>query len=76
MTLVSQGDAVESELSSRHSYDPSAVSVVLSAATFIGMHDSPSRALKQKDSSMRAAFDGLKAGEGDAVRKRREIPGP
>ncbi len=65
VTLVSQGDAVESELSNRK-YDPSAVRVV-SAATFIDMRDSPSRALKQKGSSMRAAFDRLKAGEGDAV---------
>ena len=65
VTLVSKGDAVESELSSRK-HDPSAVRVV-SAATFIDMRDSPSRALKQKDSSMRAAFDRLKAGEGDAV---------
>lgn len=65
ITLVSQSGAVESELS-RHSFDPSTVRV-LSAATSIGMRDSPSRALKRKDSSMRVAFDGLKAGEGDAV---------
>ena len=63
--LVSESDAVESELS-RHSYDSAAVSVV-TAASSIDMHDSPSRALKQKDSSMRVAFDRLKAGEGDAL---------
>ena len=65
VTLVSQSGAVESELS-RHSFDPSTVRV-LPAATSIGMRDSPSRALKRKDSSMRVAFDVLKAGEGDAV---------
>ena len=65
ITLVSESDAVESELS-RHKFDPSAVRV-LPAATSIDMHDSPTRALKRKDSSMRVAFDRLKAGEGDAV---------
>ena len=65
ITLVSQSDAVESELS-RHKFNPSAVRVV-PAATSIDMHASPTRALKQKDSSMRVAFDRLKAGEGDAV---------
>lgn len=65
ITLVSQSGAVESELS-RHSFDPSTVRV-LPAAASIGMRDSPSRALKRKDSSMRVAFDVLKAGEGDAV---------
>ena len=65
ITLVSESDAVESELS-RRKFDPSAVRVVPATAS-IDMHDSPSRALKRKDSSMRVAFDGLKAGEGDAV---------
>lgn len=65
IALVSQSDAVESELSRRR-YNRSAVSV-LPAASSIDMHDSPSRALKQKDSSMRVAFDRLKAGDGDAV---------
>lgn len=65
ITLVSESDAVEAELSRRKS-DPSAVRV-LPAATTIDMHDSPTRALKRKDSSMRVAFDCLKAGEGDAV---------
>lgn len=65
ITLVSQSDAVESELS-RHPSRRSAVRV-LPASSTIDMHDSPSRALKQKDSSMRVAFDQLKAGEGDAL---------
>ena len=65
ITLVSESDAVESELS-RRKFNPSAVRVLPAAAT-IDMHDSPTRALKRKDSSMRVAFDGLKAGEGDAV---------
>ncbi len=65
IALVSESDAVESELS-RHKFNPSAVSV-LPAATSIDMHESPARALKQKGSSMRVAFDRLKAGEGDAV---------
>ena len=65
ITLVSQSDAVESELS-RRATNRSSVRV-LPAASTIDMHDSPSRALKQKDSSMRVAFDRLKAGEADAV---------
>ncbi len=65
ITLVSASDAVESELS-RHSFDASVVRVV-PAASSIDMRASPSRALKQKDASMRVAFERLKAGEGDAL---------
>ena len=65
ITLVSQPDAAESELSRRATNRPPVR--VVPAASSIDMHDSPSRALKQKDSSMRVAFDRLKAGEADAL---------
>jgi len=65
VTFVSVSDAVEAELS-RHNFTPSAVRV-LPAATSIDMHDSPTRALRQQHSSMRIAFEQLKAGKGDAV---------
>ena len=65
VALVSVSGAVEAELS-RRKFTSSAVRV-LPAATTIDMCDSPTRALRQKHSSMRIAFDQLKAGKGDAV---------
>lgn len=64
VTLVGQEEAVRLELS-RQSRTPRVE--VVHAAACVEMRDSPSKALKIKDSSLRVAFDLLKRGEVDAV---------
>ena len=64
VVLVGQKESVERELS-RHG-SPSKLEV-FPAAEVVAMHESPSAALRKKDSSMRVAFEMMKRGEADAV---------
>lgn len=64
IVLVGEKAAVEQELA-RHSRT-SAVEVV-PASQVIAMHESPSSALRKKDSSMKVAFEMMKRGEVAAV---------
>lgn len=64
IVLVGEKAAVEQELA-RHSRT-SAVEVV-PASQVIAMHESPSSALRKKDSSMKVAFEMMKRGEVEAV---------
>jgi glycerol-3-phosphate acyltransferase PlsX len=64
LVLVGQKDAVERELK-RH---PGQFSVdLVHASQLIAMDESPSSALKKKDSSMKIAFEMMKRGEVQAV---------
>lgn len=64
--LVGDTPLIEAELA-RHSCDGLALSVV-HASEVVGMHDSPSDAVrKKKDSSVRVAFDLVKQGRAQAV---------
>lgn len=63
--LVGDRNVVEKELS-RHNAGNLPISV-RHASEVIGMDESPSKALRKKDSSMRAAFDLVKNGEAAAV---------
>ena len=65
LALVGQKDVVEHELV-RHPSPSSSVQVV-HASQMIAMNESPSSALKKKDSSMRIAFEMMKRGEVQAV---------
>ena len=65
LVLVGDQDAVERELS-RHAIRPSSVGVVHASET-IAMDESPSSALKKKDSSIKVAFEMMKRGEVEAV---------
>ena len=65
LVLVGQKDAVERELL-RHPAKSSAVELV-HAPQMIAMDESPSSALKKKDSSMKIAFEMMKRGEVQAV---------
>lgn len=63
--LVGDRDTVEKELSSRNVGNlPISVR---HASDVIGMDESPSKALRKRDSSMRVAFELVKNGEADAV---------
>jgi len=64
IVLVGEKAAVEQELA-QHSRT-SAVEVV-PASQVIAMHESPSSALRKKDSSMKVAFEMMKRGEVEAV---------
>lgn len=63
--LVGQRDAIESELARHHGRRQSLEIVAASQA--VEMAESPSLALRKKDSSMRVAFELLKRGEAQAV---------
>lgn len=63
--LVGDSLIVEKELS-KHDAEDLPISI-RHAADVIGMDESPSKALRKKDSSMRVAFDLVKNGEADAV---------
>ena len=65
LVLVGQKDVVERELM-RHPSQSSAVKLV-HASQLITMDESPSSALKKKDSSMKIAFEMMKRGEVHAV---------
>jgi glycerol-3-phosphate acyltransferase PlsX len=62
--LVGQKEVVSRELE-RQSH--AAAVVIVSASEAIAMHESPSSALRKKDSSMKVAFQMMKRGEVDAV---------
>jgi phosphate acyltransferase len=62
--LVGQKEPVEQELARR---DAASRFVIVSAAQIIAMHESPSSALRKKDSSIKVAFEMMKRGEVDAV---------
>jgi phosphate acyltransferase len=64
VVLVGQKEPVERELS-RHGI--SSKIEIFPAAEVVAMHESPSVALRKKDSSMKAAFEMMKRGEADAV---------
>jgi phosphate acyltransferase len=63
IVLVGQKERVEQELA-RHSSRP--LEIVPASETVV-MHESPSSALRKKDSSMKVAFDMMKRGEVQAV---------
>lgn len=65
VVLVGDSLIVEKELS-KHDAEDLPISI-RHAADVIGMDESPSKALRKKDSSMRVAFDLVKNGEADAV---------
>ena len=65
LVLVGQKDVVERELV-RHSTKSSSVQLV-HASQMIAMDESPSSALKKKDSSVKIAFEMMKRGEVQAV---------
>jgi len=65
IALVGQKEAVERELA-RHSAKAPSIEVV-SASECVAMDESPSAALKKKDSSMKVAFELMKRGEVGAV---------
>ena len=71
IVLVGEKEAVEQELA-RHSRT-SAVEVV-PACQVVTMHESPSSALRKKDSSMKVAFEMMKRGEVEAVVSARSSP--
>ena len=62
--LVGQKEVVGPELA-RH--DAAAKIEIVPASQVIAMHESPSSALRKKDSSMKIAFEMMKRGEVDAV---------
>jgi glycerol-3-phosphate acyltransferase PlsX len=64
LVLVGQKEAVEQELA-RHPGAPQLD--IVAASQMVPMHESPSVALRKKDSSMRVGFDMMKRGEIDAV---------
>lgn len=64
IVLVGEKEAVEQELAQHPR--TSAVAVV-PASQVIAMHESPSSALRKKDSSMKVAFEMMKRGEVEAV---------
>lgn len=65
ITLVGQKDVVENELA-RHGAKPSKLEIV-SASEIVSMDESPSSALRKKDSSMAVAFALMKRGDAQAV---------
>jgi glycerol-3-phosphate acyltransferase PlsX len=65
IALVGQKEALEKELA-RHSGKPPSLEVVGASET-ITMDESPSSALRKKDSSMKVAFELAKHGEAQAV---------
>lgn len=65
LVLVGQKDAVERELT--HHPTKSSMVELVHASQMIAMDESPSSALKKKDSSMKIAFEMMKRGEVQAV---------
>jgi glycerol-3-phosphate acyltransferase PlsX len=63
VVLVGDKEAVERELS-RLNADPLEI---IPASESVAMHESPSSALKKKDSSIKVAFDRMKSGQVQAV---------
>ena len=64
IVLVGQLEVVAPELARQ---DASAKIEIVPASQVIAMHESPSSALRKKDSSMKVAFEMMKRGEVDAV---------
>ncbi len=64
LVLVGQKDAIEQELA-RHSGAPRFE--IVTASQVVPMHESPSAALRKKDSSMKVGFEMMQRGEVDAV---------
>jgi glycerol-3-phosphate acyltransferase PlsX len=64
MVLVGRRDAIEQELA-RHSGAPRFD--IVAASQVVPMHESPSAALRKKDSSMKVGFEMMQRGEVDAV---------
>jgi glycerol-3-phosphate acyltransferase PlsX len=62
--LVGQKEVVSQELARQGS---AAAIEIVAASEAIAMHESPSSALRKKDSSMKVAFEMMKRGEVDAV---------
>jgi glycerol-3-phosphate acyltransferase PlsX len=65
IVLVGQKEVVEQELK-RHRGPLTGIDIV-AASEIVAMHESPSSALRKKDSSMKVAFEMMKRGEVDAV---------
>jgi len=65
VVLVGQQEAVEQELSRHGDHGPSLA--VVPASQIVTMDESPSNALKKRDSSMQVAFEMMKRGEVQAV---------
>lgn len=65
IVLVGQRDLVERELK-RYSYKPPSLQIVPASET-VAMAESPSAALKKRDSSMKVAFELMQRGEVQAV---------
>jgi glycerol-3-phosphate acyltransferase PlsX len=64
LVLVGQEDAIQGELV-KHSGAPQLE--IVAAAQVVAMHESPSAALRKKDSSIAVGFELMKRGEVDAV---------
>jgi phosphate acyltransferase len=64
VVLVGQKEVVSKELARQ---SPGATLEIVPASEAIAMHESPSSALRKKDSSMKVAFEMMKRGEVDAV---------
>lgn len=64
VTLVGDQEVIERELG-HHPNQPKLK--IVAASEVVPMHESPSTALRKKDSSMKVAFDLMKRGEADAV---------
>jgi glycerol-3-phosphate acyltransferase PlsX len=64
IVLVGPPEALTAELAKHPGEPPLAIAA---ATQVVPMHESPSAALRKKDSSMRVAFDMMKRGEADAV---------
>jgi phosphate acyltransferase len=64
IVLVGPPEIITAELA-KHSGAPSVA--IAPASQVVPMHESPSAALRKKDSSMKVAFDMMKRGEADAV---------
>ena len=64
IVLVGQKEAVEQELAR---YSSAGAVEVVPASQVVAMHESPSSALRKKDSSMKVAFEMMKRGEVEAV---------
>ncbi|HEX9787840.1 MAG TPA: phosphate acyltransferase PlsX, partial [Candidatus Binatia bacterium] len=64
LVLVGQQDAIERELAKHHGAPKFEI---VGASQVVPMHESPSAALRRKDSSMRVAFELMRRGEVEAV---------
>jgi glycerol-3-phosphate acyltransferase PlsX len=64
IVLVGPPEVLTAELAKRPGAPPITIAP---ASQVVPMHESPSAALRKKDSSMRVAFDMMKRGEADAV---------